>query len=283
MSRLLLLAFGLPSLAIALTACPGVDQLPGESQNAVQLSLSPSSLKLDAGQSASVNVSIQRSSNVNREVRLVLTDLPQGVSAPAVIVPAGSDHVTITLSATDQARTEQASTVTVTARSDASATSTPLYVAVAKSSLGAQVNASFSNGDSNADTSPLTMTSAYANFKGSLCQVTISGPGRGIYVCLAAGFKTQKTYQLVRPEYVGAPGTASVTYFETGTGASQGHNPRAWDSSDGTLSIDAISSQGLELHTQGAIMVPADGFAGNLATGHFLLEFNASIEDVSNL
>lgn len=287
MSKVGFLALGLPSLAIALTACPGIDQLPiqgtYEDSTSVHLSLSPSSLKLEAGESASVNVSIRRPSGLNHEVIVRFSDLPEGVSASTVIVPAGADHVAVMLRATQEASTKHPTPATVTAQTDASSSSTPLYVAVTPSSILSQVNASFSNRTSNANTRNLEATSAYANFKGSLCQVTATAPGRGVYVCLTAPFAPGKTYRLVEPDRVGAIGTASVTYFETETGSSQNRNPRAWDSNGGTLTIDAITPQRLEFRTFGATMTPAGGFAGNLATGNFTLELTASIKDVSNL
>lgn len=286
MPNIALLAFGLPFLAIALTACPGANAVPTADDFAdatrVHLSLSPSTLKLDAGKSANVIVSIERPSGLTHEVRLHLFDLPEGVSAPNVVIPADADHVTITLNASDQAHTDQAIAATVTAQTETISSSAPLYIAVRQSGPGGQVNASFTNRDSNADTRPLAMTSAYANFKGSLCQVTASAPGRGIYVCLTAPFTPGKTYRLVGADRVGASGTASITYFQTTTGSSQ-DDLHAWDSSDGTLTLDAISAQKLEFHTLDTTMSPASGFAGNLASGHFALDLNAVIEDVSNL
>ncbi len=283
MSSRIFLALGLPFLAIALTACPGVDVVPTANESAsVQLRLSPSSLKLEAGKSATVNVSIQRPSGDHREVKLHFLDLPEGVSASTVIVPADADRVTVTLEASDRAHTEQAIAATVTARTEAASSSTPLYIAVKQVEAGGQVSGRFTNRDSNVDPSGLKMSSAYANFKGSLCQVTASAAGRGVYVCLTAPFTPGKTYRLVSTDRVGAAGTASITYFQTSAGSNQ-RELRAWDSTDGTLTVDAITAQRLEFHSASATMTPANGFSGNLATGAFSFDLNATIEDVSNL
>ena len=275
-------------LAALFTACPNTN-LPGAptANNQFQVAVSPVQLKIQANSSVTISVQLEHPEQTHGEVRIQLTNLPNGMSAQMVSIPANASQTQLELHTTSAF---QAATPTfVTVQADANQiTSTALLELLASNASQdkSNINARFSSASpTNANLQDFQSQIGYANFKGSTCQIMTSDHSRNLLICLTAPYATGRSYQLVNVKHFGSPGTALVTYFERSSVTATTTNAPGnfWDSADGTLTLSQASSSVIEFQVKNATMTPANDFEKNGALNNFKLEIEGHIEDISNL
>jgi hypothetical protein len=284
----------LPLVFVAgLTSCPSVELPPTAPAlghtGSLKVSIFPTDVSIRRGELAHLSVRFERPAGSSGPVALKITDLPTGVSLERISLDRDGNKAELILHATESIAPTTLKGAVLEASIGKLKAEVPIRVTVTDVPAdGSDVRATFSaDAVTQADTRPFQAHTAYANFQGSICQVMASEKHRNIEVCLAKPHAAETTYRLVDSQHFGAPGTASITYFQTEQTAGSGNISNApagfWDSISGTLSLDAVTGQVLEFHVENAVMAPATNFARNIAIGGFTLDLNAHIEDVSNI
>ncbi len=279
-------------LGLLLTACPTM-RVPSSQELALtkdfQISVFPQELNLEANSSVGITVKLQNSGQAHPAILVYVDNLPAGVQAQPVTIPANADQVQLELRTSKSYKTYSASFATVSAATSFAKSETRLQLLRTVSDIGhdkSNISASFSNQTvTNANLADYQAQIGYANFKGSLCQIMSSDHKRNIEICLTAPYEQGRSYKLVDAIHFGSPGTALVTYFEpvVNPGDSTTNSTGTfWDSTDGILRILHSSSTLLEFQVESAKMAPARGFEHNSAFGNFTLELSGHIEDISN-
>lgn len=279
--------------AVGLTACPSLEaQLPADARvptGSLKVSIPTRDVTVERGSTVGMSVDFDRPEGLRGPITVKVLDLPAGVVSEPITVPADSNQGSLSLHATEASTDTWLAPGVVEAEVGGARVTVPIQMTVTSVPAdGSDVRATFSGlTGTGADTRPFLARTAYANFKRSLCQVMASELRRNIEVCLTKPFQAGGTYTLVDSRHFGAPGTASVTYFQTEQPDDAGNVADAsaglWDSLGGTLRLETVTSQALEFRVQDAVMVPATDFARNTATARFTLELSAHIEAVTNL
>jgi hypothetical protein len=90
---------------LTFTACGGSDDGPTEPEPTptIGISAAPSSLQIQQGESGEVTVNVSRGGGFTGAVSVTAQNLPDGVQAPSVTVPAGSSSASLTFTASASA------------------------------------------------------------------------------------------------------------------------------------------------------------------------------------
>ena len=277
----------LVALAIGFTSCPSaVPSDLAQPSNEFQIRVSPAQLNLSANSSAKITVQLEHPEQAHQSILVQLVNLPSGVSAQPITIPADASQVELEIKTTTSFQAVTSSVITVQGHSSQTKSFATFKIMESKVvNVGSNVRAVFSGStNSNANLSAFQSQIGYANFKGSQCQMMTSDHKRSILICLSAPYLAGKSYQLVENKNFGGAGTASITYFEQSATSSTANASGAfWDSQSGTLTLNQISSSVIDFQVNNASMIAADGFAKNTASNGFQLEINGHIEDISNL
>jgi hypothetical protein len=286
------LIVALTGLALLLTACPTMNLPNDQKQDSTkefQISVFPKELNLEANSSVGITVKLQDSGQVHPAILVYVDNLPAGVQAQPVTIPANADQTQLELRTSKSYKAYSASFATVSAATSFAKSETHLQLLRAPIDVwndNSNIRASFVNQTStNANLTDYQAQIGYANFKGSLCQIMSSDRHRNIEICLTAPYEQGRQYKLVDAIHFGTPGTALLTYFEPAVDSAQSTTNSAgtfWDSTNGILTLQHSSSTLLEFQVQAATMAPAKDFEHNNAFGNFTLELSGHIEDISN-
>jgi hypothetical protein len=93
----------------------------------LSISVSPATKTISQGGTDKVTVSVQRNATLSGAISIAASNLPNGVSAPNVTIPAGSSSVDLNLSASQTAQLVTDQTITVTASATGAANKTATF------------------------------------------------------------------------------------------------------------------------------------------------------------